>query len=352
MRERHLNVSEMNCEKLCLLQEVPPYQSRPSERQVTLEQLYSSDSLSDTLAFYSTLNDIADLVSFSRSRPRPILKVYGRGFESETGLVVVSLTQDIRSPLVTRLLDAYRTHAIILVESSGKFFNFAYAMNHGINFALRLRREFVLLTNDDVLPNKPLQCDLFNPNTVRADVLVPGVTLTNGPLSNTISICRQPRVVQLAYRVLGGRLAKFLPVDSRARAWASRSPVMNAGDLATYILLSGDPFIRWSARRLLERVLGFASEECLRVLNIQPISVFSSRALKGHFFDETFINGGEDLDLSIQLALDRFRFQKVAEQFTSIGGASLGSGESRVARNAVFEALYMGYKLRHVYHLM
>ena len=62
-----------------------------------------------------------------------------------------------------------------------------------------------------------------------------------------------------------------------------------------------------------------------------------------HPFDETFINSGEDVDMMIRFHRDGMKQKIMDFQISDIGGASLGRGLWREARDFL-GVMYLNYK--------
>lgn len=115
------------------------------------------------------------------------------------------------------------------------------------------------------------------------------------------------------------------------------------------ILRQNDPILAYHstifARKSKEFILKRMNKLLLRINNIQPISIIRASLLESETFDESFVNGGEDVDLSVRLSLKGTRVGYLSERFQNIGGYSLGTGIERTLRNTFPEILILGYKL-------
>lgn len=83
--------------------------------------------------------------------------------------------------------------------------------------------------------------------------------------------------------------------------------------------------------------------------NIQPVSIIKSKILEMDKFDNAFVNGGEDTDLSIRFSLHGYKVAYLPYTFKDIGGASLGKNTRRILKNTIPEILILGYKLKNYY---
>lgn len=203
------------------------------------------------------------------------------------------------------------THpSIIVIESSGKEFNFSKSMNAGIREALRRKPEYVMISNNDVIPigqdwAKSLIDSLTAfPSTAYA---VPHI-IRHEDLSSADSIIRLPnRVTARAFIQLYPILpARTFPVVARIR------------DIG-YRLQKPHPARNDTIH---------AVRPPYHILNCQPISIFKADTLESiGYFDEAFQNGAEDLDLTIRTLLSGFKPVLCRGAiFKDIQSATMGEG--------------------------
>jgi hypothetical protein len=68
-----------------------------------------------------------------------------------------------------------------------------------------------------------------------------------------------------------------------------------------------------------------------------------------NLFDETFINGGEDVDFSISIYITGCTYHSIDYKIKSVGGASLGN-KGRMLKD-VLNLSYLSYKTDKIYML-
>jgi len=81
------------------------------------------------------------------------------------------------------------------------------------------------------------------------------------------------------------------------------------------------------------------------LFNMGDFGIFSSNFLNNYIkrpqpFDTDFINGYEDIDLSLRLQLGGYKLEKVSFKIASYAGMSLGGGEARIAKAVFYMALF------------
>ncbi|MHB1830561.1 MAG: hypothetical protein ACYCO0_04165, partial [Candidatus Micrarchaeaceae archaeon] len=64
----------------------------------------------------------------------------------------------------------------------------------------------------------------------------------------------------------------------------------------------------------------------------------------GKIFDETFISGFEDFDLSLKLSLDKINYSILNFRIDSLGAGTLGKGKQRYCRD-IANHIYFSYKV-------
>ena len=295
-------------------------------------------------------------IEFSRKRQDADIKVYKYNFEHEKVIIIIIPTSDILNDRIKKIISFFKHIPIIIVESSGPFFNFSKSMNRGIEIALEDEPEWILLLNDDIIPlGRRGDIDSILRNSDEYDVSVPYLEMVDGSISNSgICLRRQTSVTKLLYQSIGKTTIEMLPNHLKGQVIAQSLDIFDKSvlryisvsyssqtDLATNFLTI-NTFVHFA--RILTRPL-------IDIRNIQPVAAIRSQILKQRKFDTVFINGGEDTDLAIWIKLNRFRTRNIDFRFYNNSGSSLGVDIMRVYRNSIPELLYLGYKLKQVYCL-
>lgn len=97
------------------------------------DRLYFSDNINDIIKFYYCFNDAGDLIKWSR--PWAEINIVEKEGDSE--IVFIVPTPDIKDKLTINLLESIKNFHAILVESKGKYFNYARSVNKGVAIALK-----------------------------------------------------------------------------------------------------------------------------------------------------------------------------------------------------------------------
>ena len=217
--------------------------------------------------------------------------------------IVVVPTANLVSPLFSRFVESIRCNtdpvpAIVAVESSGSEFRFASSMNTGIKEAMKFSPKYLVLSNDDITFTKgwlPSLVSSFD-SVEQLGCAIPKIIVPNGSKIEGITFVRQwseVLLLKVSY--------PFLPNIVRQEII---SRITELGSTVRKRLTAELENLTPSSRRGLIAVS-------------QPLSVFPSSILKSlNMFDEEFLNGEEDFDLSIRLYSIGL---KAAVQLNSIG---------------------------------
>lgn len=318
--------------------------------------MYSSGNIKDLNRFYQELAKPEEFIEFSSRRQSAEIKTYKYNFENEKCIIVVIPTANILSDRVSRIIKLFSYLPIIVVESSGQFFNFSKSMNRGIEIALEYEPEWILLSNDDIIP-LGTQHNLVSilRNSDECDVAVPYLEMMNGSINDSgVCLRRQTAVTELLYQSIGTIAIEMLPNHLKGQVIAHSLNIFDSS-IQRYVSIYSSQrqspstiFFNLSALMRLTRIL---TRPIICVRNIQPVAAIRSHVLKQKKFDTIFINGGEDTDLAIWIKLNRFVVRNIDFRLYNNSGSSLGIDVLRVYRNSIPELLYLGYKLKQIYNL-
>ena len=297
--------------------------------------LYFSNDYKDIIKFYNSFEDARKLLDFLSKMPKEYVKT--TILRNDDSIVVVVPTSDINNINSRKIKDTYKEYTVVFVESKGKYFNFSHSMNIGIEKAITLNAQWIMLTNDDIYCENPkiLKERIKN---MDKDIVVPTkIHYANNIVNAGINIYKNSWLLNMVYKIKF--LSKLLPIQMRGRFICNS--VHYYKHLFKYININNDSYLN---------KLPFIGEKITAVYNIQPVSIIKTEILDKYRFDEIFINGGEDLDLSLRLKKAGFNFYPLDLNFYGQSGASLGINNIRLYRNTLIEILYISYKLqKHLY---
>ncbi len=144
------------------------------------------------------------------------------------------------------------------------------------------------------------------------------------------------------------RLLDWIASDHWARVIVASLPFVSTSAVLPYLAIPAVPSDSLRETILYGMLRGVCSKLFL-VKNVQPVSLVSPEVLRSLTFDETFVNGGEDVDFSIRAQLELYRTGGLPFPFRTTRGASLGRGPKRVFKTTILETIYTGTKLMDAY---
>jgi hypothetical protein len=98
--------------------------------------------------------------------------------------------------------------------------------------------------------------------------------------------------------------------------------------------------------------LKIISDKRYDFINFSDFAIFSGKWIKemgGKIFDETYINGVEDIDVSIYLNKNRENFTFIDYRIGDMVGQSLGKEEQRALKN-ILNNIYFNEKFREYFN--
>ncbi len=314
------------------------------------EKLYSSNKYEDIRIFYECLNNVEEWINFSKNRPKADVKIYELNIEFDKNVIVVVPTKDI-SKTKGRIQSNFSSYFVIVVESSGQYFNFARSMNLGISKALNYNPYWVVLANDDLdwIGDHDLRNIIKDEKS--ADILLPTVIEENKIKPKFLDLYEQSTIFESLIRILSlFGFFRIFPL-TRAQSRYSRTNLFKDKSSIHYVQIPSNYTDRNFLYKFIMRFEKFLfTRKLITIPQIQPISIIKADILKGEKFDEVFINNGEDTDLAIRLTLHNYVISDFETTFTTMGSESLGKDVISSYRRNVQESAYVGYKLHNIYN--
>ena len=329
-----------------------------------LDELYYSDNPKDVLKFYDKFESVEDLVKWMKSRPRSYINIYE--VEGDTDIIIVIPTANVNGQYAKMDLEVYKGFHIIFCESSGRYFNYAYSVNTCVKEAIKYNPEWVIFSNDDVYKiDEPgvLKNELKKLNYKEVTAIL-HMDKNYEFRHNELRILR-PTLIKSYRSFLLGSLSLFYDeiihkasrnVDSSliyllAKAQIDYYKILRKFNLPLVDIRTVDMNrLSYKIRHIIERVFN----EYINNFYIKKFGDFGgfSRAflnkVNGVIFDDTFINGVENYDLSFRLMMKGIPINLIKYRKGSYKGRSLGfglnnKGVSRNIRNFA-NFIYFAYK--------
>lgn len=313
------------------------------------EEMFSSNKFRDLKRFYKGLDNVQDLIYFSKERPMAISQIYELNKEYYKNIIVVVPTKDI-SKSEKDILRNFPDTFIIVVESGGQYFNFAKSMNLGISKALSYNPSWVILSNDDLKITEGTNfIDCVN-HTKNADILLPTVIEGDIPQPKFFDLYEQSKALEFLIKISSLFLVSQFFEFTRGQTGYSRTKIFKDKGSLHYVQI---PSHMKDCNLLHKFVISFGrlllSRRLIKIPKIQPISAVKAEILKNNKFDEVFINNGEDTDLAIRLSLQHCSVSICNIIFSTMGSVSLKKDKISSYRRNIQEFSYLGYKLKNHY---
>lgn len=298
--------------------------------QSCYESLWSSDNPSDLARLYYSSRGIEDLIRFSRLRPRAFTRTFTTTGAIYPQIVAVIPTADANKTKKSSLFHALGAISVVLVESSGPFFNYSHSVNVGIEEALRLGAEWVVIANDDMSPiddAEALVREIHSHSEFPYLLALPDNNLFRSFHTFETAIFSVVRPWEYVIGVSDG--IRHLDFDlqmtfvrQRYLKYHFRFFQVNCNPS----LDSNSTMSRWLRTHityLREGPYSWISPLAQPFINFGDFGVFNATLFNRCGLDETFINGGEDLDLSFRLASKGIKPKIIRFAVQSLGGKSL-----------------------------
>ena len=190
-------------------------------------------------------------------------------------------------------------------------FNYAYSINKAINEALKMKPFWLIIANDDIKDVGKISHlirILDSIDNKRVDVVFPYYA-TKYPYTH--------KVILVRYRFYSGLLLRII----RKKTFVKYLLHKKYG-----IKIFAQPS-SWRERLVFKKIYSFT--------NVGDFSIISSNFIKkngGKLFDDTFLNGNEDTEVSLKFKINRIRYIDY-KMDCGYGGNSLGHNQERFLRD-------------------
>ena len=275
------------------------------------------------LEFYNGFDNRDQLIQWMKERPKGVATIHE--VEGDKDIIVVIPTSDFNGKFATECKEnIFKGLHMIFVESGGRedfYFNIAHNINVGIKKALEYNQKWVVISGDDMV--KIDNVEVLKEQLMRLDETRYDVVFTNPSEyhSSLEKISAPNQLHRLYYSITNRNYGKAL--------------------LKMYE--------KFGIKYLMSPTSGKFSmlfKKGYVYLEIQDFGIYSSRWISRtgeNLYDETFINAGEDTDLSLKISLDKLRTVKIDYKIGDLIGSTLGTSDQRGLRS-VAGITYLNYK--------
>jgi hypothetical protein len=293
-----------------------------------MENLWSSNNLYDICKFYTLNPSIENLVHFSQGRPSASMRIKKIRFDESKEIIAVVPTASLQQEINKRVSEMLRPIPVIFVESSGQYFNYARSMNRGLVEGINSGAKWIIISNNDVFGIQRFPDFLQHLRSDQEEhIIVPKsryVPKKNVWITIKFAIIPKPRSL--------GTILSYIRTAYNSNGFSfSRERILGVYHPKKSLVFQAPrprPLSWWP--HLPEEIL---AQTCKWFYNIGDFCAIPASELTDSRFDETFINGAEDLDLSVRLAQKK-SFKAVDFVIGRYQGTSLSANKQlALARN-------------------
>lgn len=295
-------------------------------RQTYLESLWSNDSLDKVLEFYKEIKSVSEMVKFSAGRKPSDIKIIRRGdFNSDLKFIIP--TMDHNSQQCKMLEKKYEGYGILFIESSGKLFNYAKSVNAGISAILDDDvTEITIISNDDIMISSSALHVLKSIRRTGESVY-----------------CLKPQEQNYSGEKVEISVSSpwekfFEMIQARIYGFKYHASLISAlnNKKINYTRAFFPEF-------LFHRFLMIGSKPLTgELVNFADFGIFKTSILRENRFDETFINGWEDWDLS-------YRLKQRGIEILPLDMTFIRNAHSSIGRVMTKESEYLHSYLNRIY---
>ena len=275
---------------------------------------FTSDDPDKIIEFYNGFESRDQLIQWMRERPKGVANIHE--VDGDKDIIVVITTADFNGKYAKECTDnIFKGLHMVFVESGGRgdfYFNIAHNVNVGIKKAMEYNPKWIVTSNDDMYKlddvnvlRKELQ-DTFN--------LDFPLILANHQKKG-LYVSKDMALVKIK-----GILKLF---RKRLHAWLEIPP-----EMPVYAKNFHYHFTEYSPELSIYKLSKiFFKDKIIPFVNLNAFGIFSGVFLKNskdHIFDETFINGFEEVDLSLRLEFE-YGVKYINYNIAGYEGSTLGN---------------------------
>lgn len=294
-----------------------------------LESLWSSNTPEGISQFFRNMHDQKEIFNFMKNRQKASVKLKILNEKYNPFLVFVIPTKDFQSPNALNIMEVLGNETVILVKSTGQFFNFSVSCNSGIQRARKLGPAWIIVCNDDtILDGKLLALKTELKLNESYDLILPGN-------STKMSLIRLNILTNFLLMLANISELRLYELSTRMRFFVEKKSL-------------GPMYASVTNDKLFQKILNRLSKKIVSDFEIMGYFIIARpKVFENAKFDETFINGGEDMEFMARLHLSHARIGKIGISIHQIGGNSFKkvlNDESRSLHDIANKS-YLGFIL-------
>jgi len=286
---------------------------------------FLSKNPKDIIHFYEGFENREELIDWMKERPKGSCEI--KEVEGEKDVVVVIPTADFEGKYAKRCREEIfkGLHIIFVVSGIGNnYFNIAHNCNVGIKKAMEYNPKWVVLSNDDMY------------KIDEVGVLKEEISKTDS--ENIMIIFAYPLAYHSYWRVAGIRrknIYNFIQliyyfINKKIKEFTISNYMEKKYDIKLSFI-DGTTYISKLAQKMSLR-------NTSKFIMTGDFGIYNSKFIhlkQNTLFDENFINGHEDMDLSFDFFKKNCKYSFINYKIKGIGGASLGHGVDRGLRSII-----------------
>ena len=289
-----------------------------------LNNLFTSNDPKKIIKFYEWFDDRDQLIRWMKERPKGVANIHE--VEGNKDIIVVIPTADYNGKYAKECRDnVFKGLHIVFVESGVNdfYFNYAHNCNVGIRKAMEYNPKWVVVSNDDV----------YKIDDVK--ILKNELLALDG--ESYLVLTKNPGQLHSLTEHIGEGtfMRKFLLLSSEKY----RNKYKIEKKFGVRILTWRDWYNQFIIKIFYKEIISVKATYAFGVISNHFINMANLVV-----FDEIYINGMEDIDLSMRINKDFSQnVNFINYEINSLSGTTIGVGEFRVLRD-ILNKLYFQEK--------
>lgn len=285
---------------------------------------FMSDNINKILEFYNGFENRNQLIQWMKDRPKGVANIHE--VEGDKDIIVVIPTADINGKYAKECRNnIFKGLHIVFVESGrGDFyFNYAHNCNVGIKKAIEYNPKWIVVSNDDMV--KIDDSYILRRNLLKLD----------NKIVKTVFTTQSSRHQYHSYKTGIGKRRKFLGYIGILIHYLIHKALRK-------FLIMNKLFVKFNVRwylvprsELLSRIFFKRVNRYIMTSSLSILSSVWCLQVNGNVFNECYINGVEDWELSISLTRDKNRYTFINYKIGDLIGGTLSTGSTRMFRDVV-----------------
>ncbi len=282
---------------------------------------FTSNDPNKIIEFYNGFENRDQLIQWMKERPKGVADIHE--VDGNKDIIVVIPTADFKGNYARECRkNIFKDLHIVFVESGGRgdfYFNYAHNCNVGIWKAMEYNPKWVVLSNDDMNKIDEVGKLIIELNAISNMELDIAYLENKNKVANVVRISQSTVKRKFFFRLMSRRIRTIIYLEKKFKIKYLVSP--------------------------LKFYYSWLYDSQYNVPAIGDFAIFSTSLLNTiqFLFDETYINGGEDVDASLSLYFKGCRYKIINYDIASISGGTIGK-DGRMLRD-ISNLTYLNYKI-------